>query len=1127
MSQARGRSPHVICSVIADDETTLAEWAVINEKQTRELEIHDDTWSIDFGSFQQQIRTLRAAYAISIDFSKLAWIDPLPLLSILTEAKSFCARTGAALTIDLGETGARDKDAKRRRMRLLKFIGQHGFLESLVPMDRGQVILNKALFSLATRSRLEPLLLEIDRDSTSTQSRCLSAKVIPLSLFSSGTDGDISKIVEVWLQEIANYGINSHFEGELELIDDFCHKTRVLLTETAHNAYRHSPAEGESKDELYFGLYARLNNPRKAGLDESKKTFAPRSRKDRSPTLNQLQADEHTSFLEIFYVDSGRGMLCDLNAWEENAENGLRKYLRSIERHPNSNVLHSLSQKLFKEPISRFKRDGTTAQTGLQHVGFALSQGEDFVRIYTDGQWSGAVLPWTKVAVGGMINFKKQYPGHAPCRGTAWHYCLRLGGLLNWREDERFKDWRQITLEAAERQPVRIDAYAQWHIFDERTANSSGEFLEWSNQSFRTSNSLWLPRAVTKQHVYQWLKSIFKHCIEQYREKHIWMIADISREQASTIASILQSEKMPTADLDIEVRLVTHEWLLRCFSTRSAASGKSFGYDEDLTESTRQDQAANIINLLKTHDTILFWKDMKPEENDGSRKLLPNFDSGQSPFICEEVIWQTSDNAIPEIKLNGYLDLTQALADEQVSMIAMRALRRTWHLHAENAESVAADVLVTNLLPREARLSLQPAGKNDPVKIGVGSVYVTGMTTNRLRRTCLKVIHLLKHEGVVRTGDIKSQDPSPYNFALNWAPFQHTVKPAEGGRRYERIPGTPYIGKGGAKAIPIRRFDRIESGSEAFTRSFYGQGPQETYEHLRALNVMKLGHWAYGKHHDLITINLGLAVERESLGRGGPIIDWLYKKLREFKREGADIVVYPAHSATEKIIHALKKTSPNSDSELNIPRYFIPVHFLSSHAQTAIRIPSPTYDSIRDLIDKEKNGDRDKPVMAVLMDDGCLTGKVQYELEQLIQNAGATTVIHLGLVNRTGLPLYREFFIKYYERTHHYYWRWDVPTLGNVRTCPLCRAIEQARERSRAIYSQEVSNELMAWKEKWQHQPVTSHWWRHGLVPADLPEKRTVTFGKEWAKDDTIRPPPALRRPSWRSCARLPIKNRG
>jgi hypothetical protein len=501
----------------------------------------------------------------------------------------------------------------------------------------------------------------------------------------------------------------------------------------------------------------------------------------------------------------------------------------------------------------------------------------------------------------------------------------------------------------------------------------------------------------------------------------------------------------------------------------------------------KENRGTFIFNMLREHDSKLFWEGLP-----GAGVSLSD-----SAFISEEIIWERDANNLPIIVLNGYLDLTQALLVPERLAVARRALERIWYLHANKAECVAADPLLTNLLPREARMSLNESQESETERanqqVVVSSIYVTGNTTERAKKAGQSAIHLLRHT------QVQGVDVPPVSsrYALNWIhdPVQ-IIKRPENALQYERIPGTPYISRGGPKAAPIRRFG-LNKDLDFFTDSFYGKNPQETYDELLRFGLLKLGHWVYGSHHDLLTLNLGDCVETKRFYKD-TAIEWLLKQLEELEKEASDeqsniIVVYSSHAVTEKMVNAVKSLASERDAQLPI---FIPVHFLAPHAQTVIRIPSLTYDRIRhELRDGQDTKTRKK---VVLMDDGAVTGKVQREMEELLRNAGAEDVIHVGLVTRTGLPLYRKYLSGSYSKTHRYYWRWDVPPLGNARTCPLCRAIDQAREFARRMWSNDAAKEMDEWVRSWEASSVTTHWKRHGLNPGHLPDNRPLTFGKEW-----------------------------
>lgn len=1103
--EAAASFQYCVCSVREEDGTLLTEWIVSQIGGSRGLILDDRAWSIEFGDFQNRLKAIHAAHELYVDFSELTRISPIALMSILVEVKNFCARTSCRMTLRLERHPKLPRKAWDSHGDCLRLIANHGFISALVPMLDGQITLGRRDHSLASEEKIKPVLDALIGIDTHTGPTCLSARIIPLSKLGTGTDAEIFDLVEGWLKSMTKFGIDAYFEGERELIDDFCHRARVLMTEITHNAYDHSyDADRTDWSQSHFGVVALINTGDKCA---SGSTLG----------MSQFKRDKHTSFLEIIFVDTGRGILSDLGQWAQHAKGALKPALIKLQNDPQANVLQELAAHLFRQPLSKNNRNGRTTDTGLQHIGYVLSQQEDHVRLHCDGQWFGAMCPWPEHTAGSPENLKKQHRDKRPTRGTAWHYTLRLDKKTDGQRDPRFNDWKKITSEDVERTLTPSGDRRPWRYFDERFARDSHGLTVWASAHNRHERCVWLPKSVTKQQIHQWIGSINRQCRGRTPETPMtWLIADLSREQASTICHVLLRQRMGTKACPVEIIIVTSDWLIACFT----ADGARAQHNDALTSHVHQNEAGNIFSLLKQHDSRLFWGGILPEEDGRTPETMATHEYDPTAFIHEKVIWRKNAHDRRSVVLNGYLDLTQALKSHRRTMIAMRALRRTWHLHADHAECVTSDDLVSSLLPREARLSLQSQKKREgsgAKRIAVGSVYVTGSTTDKLHEKGMQSIHLLRHGKIVDDGIYSDYPQHSSRFALSWTQSAYMCDFPSGKLKYERIPGTPYIGRGGGKAIPIRRFDRPSDEVKPFTESFYKQAPKEMYEHFRKLGIAKLGHWSYGKHHDLITINLGLAIDRDTLLRG-PITAWLLERLGMYKQASADIVVYPAHPSTEQIILAVREAATKCDPPCVLPTHFVPVHFLSSHAQTAIRIPSPTYDRIRELIEQERERKRlditkqplpEKsddvppiPIRAILLDDGALTGKVEFELEQLIQNAGATIVHHLGLVNRTGLPLYRQYIIDHYRPTHDYYWRWDVPTLGNARTCPLCHAIEQAKEQSKIVQSRHVSSELEIWSETWLPQSVTSHWWRHGLSPADLPQERKVTFGKEWNKDN-------------------------
>ncbi|MBI3983917.1 hypothetical protein HY346_01320 [Candidatus Microgenomates bacterium] len=1060
-------------------------WCVPRSQDGEFAEIRDEWWSATFGTFQSGLEKVKGQASVHIDFSAVEWIDPIPLLGILLTAKNFCLRTNSPVFLQLGSRAS----TTQRRNGFLKFLGQHGFLASLRQVERTYVAFDGHEYLLGDDSLLWAHLSAESLVLTYADSRCLTAKFLSIGDIGRATDREVSAVINPWLEEFRDYGLKPYFEGEAELVDDILHKVRVLLTEIVNNGAEHAYHGAENESLQSFAVYARVRRGADSGQRAKLLAEAIDKENHACPTLRQFHRDNHSSWIELFCVDEGRGLLADLEAWKAHADRELRTKLSRVKSQ--TNVLHQISQYLFQQPLTRHSRALRTTLTGLQHVRLVLSDGEDFARIYTAGEWAGAMHPWRLRTTAGSYNLRKQtlYSNFDSARGTAWHYCLRLEHSSSQAIDKRFEEWTQVTAADVEQAPVTRTPYKAWRIFDERDLGGGVRYCDWYSEGLNDAHSLWLPGAITKQHVYQWLTSLLSRPSTR-DDPTVWLIGDLSREQAQTLKAVLISERFRGKGTpNLEVCVVTSDWHLLCLQ-RTRADRPFLVKSKEYCHRIARERGAAIFNLLRTHDSRLFW-----------HGLMSNAKSSIGPsFVPEEVVWTRDPNGSPDVVLKGYLDLTQALVDPLRASVAARALRRTWYLYARDAECVAADALLTNLLPREARITLVEgrtiAADEARAQVVVSSIFVTGGTAERATAVGRQAIHLLRHTQFQQGHKAFREGlTSSSRFALNWLEEPVEIKPCPRDELpYERIPGTPYIGRGGPKAIPVRRFERKQPGGDYFERSIYQEPPQQTYDHFLSLGLLKLGHWVYGAHHDLATVNLALAVDRESLDHG-PILKWLCTELQHLKGQGTDLVVYPSHAATEKMVQAIKK-SGFSGISYDLPQHFVPVHFLGTHTQTAIRIPSLTYDRIQTFLREEATSEK----KVVLLDDGALSGKVQRELEQLIRNAGAKSVIHLALITRTGLPLYRRYLLSEYRNTHKYYWRWDVPPLGNARTCPLCRALEQARELARVLWSDQARTEIEMWKTTWNERSVTTHWWRHGLAPARLPESREVTFGKEWSR---------------------------
>lgn len=1055
-------------------------WGVPPKKEGY-AEIRDEFWSATFGLCQETLANLTYPVELFVDFSRLCWIDPFPLLGIFIAVKTFCDSSGSRLTVLLGDEPVSNHDIMIRGG-FLKFVSLHGFLSTLKDV-KSYVRLGSSTYAADDEKLYEKL------DSTRyvmayPDSICLEAIIEPVTRFQE--EDAVTQTVTNWTTRIKESRISGFFEGEPDKFNDLTTKIHNLLVEILLNAGEHAYAKGEASS-CYIGLYARLREPfGQLSKNMLQKKGYITTETQCCPGVSKFDLSSNDSiWLELFYVDQGHGFVDDLDEWIINSSSALKERLEKIKSF--SNPLHEIGKVLFKEPLSRHNREGRTMLTGFQYVRKSLSDNEESARLYSSGEWVAERLPWHPDRSGRAHNVgKKTFYKMSDNRvhfamGTLWQFCLSLDALTAKYGDPP-PGWAKITSGDIRLEHPGKTRSSDWQVFDDRNLGGGLKSRKWHLENFRMPFTLWLPELVRKNQVLHWINVVVHKSKKRVaQDQWVWIFADMSRKDASLMDSVLSTEDLRRKRNSVWVYLITRDWCVKCYkSITSTESGKVFEQDEKQALKVKKEYGAFILEKLREHDSEIFWHGLLEQDNPASA------------FISEKIIWERDDNKQPSVTLNGYLDLTQALLDPARKFVARRALERTWLLHAHKAECVAADPLLTDLLPGDARMSLQEkssrSGETDNQdQVVVGSVFVTGKTAQRAALSGQSAIHLL-HHGEVKGATVPMD---PRRCALDWLgqPIK-LVEPPKNTLQYERLPGTPYISRGGPKAAPIHRF--VKKGDDLFTESVYGKDPRQTYRDMIRFDLLKLGHWVYGAHHDLLTMNLAYGVESKRFYKD-TATEWILGELKKQARHKGGsyrvMVVYHSHAVSDKLVEALKNLS-QEDKTLNLT--FIPVRFWALHTQTAIRIPSLTYDQIRGKLTDNTT------TRVVLLDDGAVTGKVQREMEQLLRNAGAEEVIHIGLVTRTGLPLYRKYLCDVHRNTHRYYWRWDVPPLGNASTCPLCRALDLARQLARRMLSEEARAEIGKWVSAWTARSVTNNWRRHGLSPGQLPDTRKITFGKDW-----------------------------
>lgn len=1046
-----------------------------------------------------------------IDCSMVQWADPLAVLYLgLVLAESHF--TKSSITIDFGSCQAPDNGHGV----LLKFLAQQGFIKTLATHadlffdNRHQPDVDELHFRLAT----------LPQATHFQNADCILARIIPNSKLG---DQELQKQVEELLCEARTRLFTFGLSSDRLARDILFQKLRKLIYELLLNVSEHSHPE---KEHFYAGVYARVRGAKPTKSDDALRWTELFNKCNRINGQSQFRPNPYAEWVELYVCDGGIGLTSQIKDWK--APEGDRELARILDAAKQSgNPLFSIAPQLFKSPLSRFPRHDSerTAVTGLQHLGNILSHGGDYCRIYSqNGTWLGGQHPWPKDVSGSrntLLNQSRKSSSEG-VSGTAYVFSIQP----NHRMIEKDEGFWHIP-DAASRLAI-IDTLRHNDHLPSSFNIDYQEFCDsqvcWPPHSMFSNAPdpkviiLRPPKLLSKQDLGRWLMLVAgARGAPAKRVVNRFIVAELTPFQMLMFGELLLHVYVHETS-KVEIFLVARNWAVTCLST-SPGQHRFYSNDDKaalffspITNSTDFNASALAI-LLRKSDSEIFWYPQdypsrisdKPFDKQTGRKSfsvprakdgLPTAITSQPFFLDAPVEWLNARGDV-ECVLGRYLDLPHALTDPRRYAACLRALRRMIELFPDN-DIVAGDDLMTSLV-KEAQMDTyiaHHAAQESRSKVIVGSVGVTLATANENALSPdEQTMHLMIH-----------RDANPTNFpeelvALLW--ISQVSKSADRGFRlsevpsqspWRRIPHTPFIAPDGEKSVSILRYKRTDAGTLDFSKPWYGRTPEETYKDFDRLRILKTGHWKYGSHHDLLTVNLWLAFQFSHLEQG-PLYTWLNRQFHDFfapasKRETArcQVLIYPSHRVTDTIIDRIRR-DPSFDG-VRPQGGMIPVKFLGTHTVS----PLLASYMVKHHIEALKAKFEWQSWSGVVLDDGAVTGKHLRELTQFLQSWGAREVCTLALIDRTGLPAQDAVMQRFLER-HRRFWRWDVPTLGHGRDCPLCQALNIAQTSASKLESQRQKERLKEWERIWRAREVDSEWHQTGLPAVPFASGLRITFG--------------------------------
>lgn len=1110
-------------------------------------DLNERSWAAWFGGLQAGLDERQwqgqDIHTCVIDLRLCRWADPLPLLSLAISLANFedkggdvqlflpevCPKPGEVRLTDSGQGGLQ-RDCMDGG-RLLKFMAREGFLDLLTrvqPVTRMDGGASQPL-QQTRQTRIGPQTLTVKRISelrelrsplAFEESTCVPAVLLALGMEPSASVAETLESIDRWVRRTIQTRIHPVVMDKVAAWahGGLLYRLQILLRETLHNIVEHAYGPGGG----LAGVYVRYREGRLGQAPSAWGAMEPHIKREddgsrialmKAVPTYQAFSRTRAGFFEVFILDGGCGLIARLLESES---------LQPIRESPNP--LHRAMLEVFDGRST--KTDRPTEKGGLYLLRCLLEPSRDYLRARDADTWWGRELPIpmtqseTTQAGPFTVNCEAGRHNCPPIHGLAWTARLSWLDRMDSAALPNVCNWREITEQ--DRRPL----LAVLRGGASKTTSASVRVDDW-----RLTGPVWNSQATDQGAKFlmvlphcEWMKDRIQDRLgESVKNSRLGqdgtlVVGDIISEAALTYLMAIRRARRLSAilsQLPTRIILVTRD-------LRSVVLCREDGLyqeDEEATVAFVSGKAswslADYFDALRSHDGQRLWGTIDDGE-DGPR----------AAFRREWVDWHDGRC------LDGYLDFPSTLTNPVCRAIYNLTLERLTALFPlRDCRLIPLDNLVESLVI-QFRAQQRPRGRRfagdahvGAINVHVGSIRVTGFT--EVDSTSLEerptVFHFFAHP----SGESFRQpcDGSPGYCLLPWLeplrgdPPDECIGDNQPRDSYRRIGRTPGIARGGWKAFRVPRFDKDG-------QSIYESTPHETYGAWQdpSRSPMKLGHWSYGGHHDLLTVNLLLAFDTEldqiSLVLGGRLARFVFANLFRalgitrdhlnddgrrlwdtiqqdgFRRliqqdpgEQGGILIFPSHPVTDHVLGRLTDWLQDKDKLRAVLTHCVPILPLRRHrGGSGLQLSGLTIERLETFLTP------DGPPPVTFFDDAMISGHTLQQMKSLLHGLGFHRVYSLTMLDRQRLPsayhVDRELDSSSLAETRTYhnvcYWRLDAPAMGSRVHCPLCKGLGRVKDLAGGIESPERRERALRWLEIWAERNPATDWGDAGLRPIPL-----------------------------------------
>lgn len=1079
-----------------------------------------DRWfSKSFGS-EIEKRFANAGSSVEIDFSSCQWVDPLPVMALICHLDKWAAShesaSGLELRIDLGSASTRTEGIRKARARL--FLAAHGFLRAMFVICPDAVVrYDSGRDQYPVEFKAEPR--EQLEDAIATSAGCTllygsDPVCLPLIFISGKSPGDIANFVDR-VVKMMDAKLFSGRQSEFIYRDSALVRVRQVATEIILNASEHAYPEEVPGP---ICLYARVRQHGDHCRGQDTET------RDDSPLIDYIQNCTPGRYVELFICDIGYGLCHHARDWMEVAPDEPTKAQVTSALSDTKERLQRLLSLAFQRPVSRHKRSKVSGQqtrsnvTGLSHVNTVLSSHGDVSRILVAPTWIASKHPRAPDDHGGEskgILSTVESIG-VPTNGTFFLFAIpisssnlesSLDGWLHppkgaqevsgyWPADV-FRDDSAVsnTGLAVFDLPGHLERSSKASDQARKTVGDAFDsYLNAAGEIAVVRMSRDFRKNLTDELVGRWLKRYSSE-----RTATPLAFCDLSRAQAILLAEHLGNLKPYPDDHEeaIDVRnppgiLVLSEDLIArmCFLNRDQQNRYRF----DRQVQPAASLALQVIRSLRHLDSREFWR--RVEEM-------------KAPLLLRNVRWSGDGDATRELTLPTYLDYSLAVQNRELAKIVRRALRRVLSTFPGHG-AIPIDDLIRPDFTDASRWMTRPLVGTDVPDLFVISSVVTGSTVEREAR------YRNDPAAVIACFLVDANPPQPkdescfrYYSALEWLPPKPSTSQVSD-LLWEREPGTPFVrpfvrkGTDDTKRLPYvkplaRKIDDRSSDAPD------APSAAESYNEWHRDKLLKVGHWSIDRRHGLIEVNHLNALQIFADSAKG-YYEWLAHELDQRSLGLPNpILVYPPGRLNSIMVRHLRKLrNVEGNLRLRATWQVVPINFLPDIGDGLKRLTSLTEEHIRDS--KDVIGST-----VFFLDIGYVGNRTFRHTRRQLLDLGVGRVLGFGLLNRTSSPALTS---ETKNPEVNCYWRMDVPSLDDQRSCPICgglKAMEALLERTRRFQSG-TSDYVKRVFDNWRLSDPGKTWEEHGLSSLELKTPLKKKYG--FKPPETPSPPAPVIEPS-------------